>query len=52
METKTQTKRNRGRKLSKEEFRSLLPEKINKFGEWMLGNKDAWDYGNGKIVIR
>ena len=53
METDVKTRRSgkrEGRKLSKEEFRALLPERINKFGEWLLANRNAWDFGNGKII--
>lgn len=55
METDVKTRRSgkrEGRKLSKEEFRALLPERINKFGEWLLANRDAWDFGNGKIILK
>ena len=55
METDVKTRRSgkrEGRKLSKEEFRALLPERINKFGEWLLANREAWDFGNGKIILK
>ena len=52
MENRAQTKKNKGRKLSKEEFRSLLPEKINKLGQWVVDNRTAVDYGDGKIVLQ
>lgn len=40
------------RRLTKDEFRALMPEKINKLGEWVLENKEAWIYPNGKLYIR
>lgn len=42
MEKKTNKK-----KLTKEEFRKLMPEKLNKLGEWLLEhyNDEPWDAG-------
>lgn len=55
METDVKTRRSgkkEGRKLSKEEFRALLPEKLNKLGEWVFENREAWDCGDGKIILK
>ena len=47
-----QTVKKEGRKLSKAEFRVLLPERLNKLGEWLLNNREAWDCGDGKIILK
>lgn len=47
-----QTVKKEGRKLSKAEFRALLPERLNKLGEWLLNNREAWDCGDGKIILK
>lgn len=52
METIAKKRNATKKKLSKEEFRAMLPQRLNKFGEWLVANKDAWDYGDGKIVLR